>query len=72
MKDKTKALWEKARMDPEFREMEKRFSRMEKLFERKVSAMSMEDQDILWGCLLSSEEIDQYLLDLALRNSKVF
>lgn len=66
MDDRLKMLWQTARKDQKFQRMKREFIHLENALSNMVKDLSNEQQDIIWEFVMSSTELDFYLIDVAL------
>ena len=58
------ALWKIARYDPKSCEIGQRYDEQENLFAEMVAKLDPEQQDIAWGFVCTSDELNHRLLEL--------
>ena len=57
-------MWKLARNDPKCCAVGKRYDEMEDTFSKCVAGLSREDQDIVWGFVTTSHELDFCVMEL--------
>ena len=62
--DSIMAIFEYAKMDPKYAQMNGTYGVLEDLFDKCVAKLLKEDQDIIWGFLCLSEEMNWRILEL--------
>ena len=64
MPDKLLVLWRLSRSDPKCQEIGRRYDALETAFGEMAAKLSREDQDIAWGFVCTSDELDGRLMEL--------
>lgn len=62
--DPVRAMWKLARRDPKCREIGARYDALETAFGELVSGLSPQQQDIAWGFVSASDELDHRVMEL--------
>ena len=57
-------MWKLARNDPSCSAVSKRYDEMEDAFSQFAAGLSREDQDLVWGFVTTSDELDFCVMEL--------
>ena len=64
MLDQVRAVWKLSRRDQKCREIGERYDTLETAFSEMVAKLSQQEQDIAWGFVCVSDELDCRVMEL--------
>lgn len=62
--DKVLAMWKLARTDPKCSAVGQRYDALEKAFSQFATGLNKEEQDLAWGFVTTSDELDFCVMEL--------